>query len=94
MIPEGLKARSIDPEWGAPTGLAGLVHRQPGPLAQAGMGRAVGADDPFHASGIVADSLESFSVGLCGSDKAGTVLLRVPVDSRKAGTTMAVPAYA
>jgi hypothetical protein len=51
------------------------------------------AEGPFHASGIAADSLESLSGGLCSSDKAGTALLQVSVDSRKAGTTMAVPAF-
>ena len=30
--------------WPAPTGLRGSVRRQPGPMAQAGMGRAVGAE--------------------------------------------------
>jgi hypothetical protein len=43
IISEGLKARPIGPPWRAPTGLRGLVRRQPGPLAQAGMRRAVGA---------------------------------------------------
>jgi hypothetical protein len=43
IISEGLKARSIGLAWRAPTGLRGSVRRKPGPLAQAGMGRAVGA---------------------------------------------------